>query len=95
MKTIILYTSKYGATKKYADWLAAELSCAAEETKRADIAKVQQYDTVILGGGIYAGGIAGLSFIKKNYERLKAKKLIVFAARVCQMREKEKRGSNC
>jgi len=79
MKTIILYTSKYGSTKKYADWLAAELSCEAQETKHADIAKVQQYDTVILSGGIYAGGIAGLSFIKKNYEKLKVKKLIVFA----------------
>ena len=33
---------------------------------------------VILGGGIYASGIAGLSFLKKNIEKLKEKKLIVF-----------------
>ena len=28
--------------------------------------------------GIYASGIAGLSFLKKNIEKLKGKKLIVF-----------------
>ncbi|MCL2791512.1 MAG: flavodoxin domain-containing protein [Spirochaetaceae bacterium] len=78
-KTIVLYRSKYGATKKYADWLAEELSCDVLDTKQADISKVGQYDIVILGGGIYAGGIAGLSFIKKHYKALKDKKIIIFA----------------
>jgi len=78
-KTIILYQSKYGATKKYAEWLSEELSCDVMITKESDIKTVQQYDIAILGGGIYAGGIAGLSFIKKHYEVLKNKKVIVFA----------------
>ncbi len=33
---------------------------------------------IILGGGIYASGVAGLSFLKKHIEQLKNKKVIVF-----------------
>jgi len=79
MKTVILYQSKYGSTKKYTEWLAAELSCDVIETRQAKIDEIQKYDIVILGGGIYAGGIAGISFIKKNFEKLRDKKVIVFA----------------
>lgn len=78
MKGIILYQSKYGATKKYAEWLSAETGFSAVETKKADINGVRQYDVIILGGGLYASGIAGLSFLKKNIDVLKNKNIIVF-----------------
>lgn len=78
-RCVVLYQSKYGTTKQYAEWLAEELSCDLIETKKARISHIEKYDTVILGGGIYASGIAGFSFLKKHYERLKNKKLIVFA----------------
>ena len=78
MKGIILYTSKYGATKRYADWLAEETGFDVLETKKAKIEDVKQYDTIILGGGVYAMGIAGLSFLKKNIGELQGKKVIVF-----------------
>lgn len=29
MNCIVLYKSKYGATKKYAEWIAEELNCEA------------------------------------------------------------------
>lgn len=77
-KGIILYQSKYGATKKYAKWLKEATQFECMETKRADIKKVQEYDVIILGGGIYASGIAGLSFLKKNIPYLKHKKIVVF-----------------
>lgn len=77
---IILYKSKYGATKKYAEWLKEATKFDCIETKKADIDKVKEYDVIILGGGIYASGIAGLSFLKKNIHILKGKKIIVFCA---------------
>lgn len=76
---LVMYQSKYGATKKYAEWLAEKLSCDLIKTKDANINKVIKYDTIILGGGIYASGIAGISFLKKNYTKLKDKKIVVFA----------------
>lgn len=78
MKGIILYTSKYGATKRYADWLAAESGFDCIETKNAKIEDVIRYDAIILGGGIYASGISGLSFLKKNIGKLQGRKVIVF-----------------
>ena len=75
---VILYRSKYGATKKYADWLCEATGFDIAETSKADIRKVEQYETVILCGGIYASGIAGLSFLRKNCDRLKEKKIAVF-----------------
>ena len=33
---------------------------------------------IVLGGGLYASGIAGVSFLKKNWQRLKGKKIAVF-----------------
>jgi menaquinone-dependent protoporphyrinogen IX oxidase len=78
-KIIVIYQSKYGATKKYAEWLSEDLSCDLIETKKANIDKIKEYDTIILGGGIYATGISGISFLKKNYKRLMDKKIVVFA----------------
>lgn len=78
MKGIIFYTSKYGATKKYAEWLVEETGFDCIETKKANLNEIKQYDTIILGGGVYASGIAGLSFLKKNIMDLKGKRIIVF-----------------
>lgn len=77
-KGIILYQSKYGATKKYAQWLQEETGFDLQETKSADIKQVREYDTIILGGGVYASGIAGLSFLKKNIDNLTGKRILVF-----------------
>lgn len=75
---IILYRSKYGATKKYADWLCEATGFDIIETAKADIKQAMQYETVILCGGIYASGISGISFLRKNYDKLKSKRLAVF-----------------
>lgn len=78
-KGIILYQSKYGATKKYADWLVEETGFDCVETKNAKVVNLQEYDVIILGGGVYASGIAGLQFLKKNIGQLADKKNVVFA----------------
>ena len=70
MNGVILYQSKYGATKRYAEWLSEEIGFQCIETKKADINEIITYDPIILGGGIYASGIAGLSFLKKNINKL-------------------------
>lgn len=77
MKTIVVYKSKYGYTKKYAQWLVESLDCDIKEN--ASLADVMGYDTIIYGGGIYAGRINGAKLITKNLEKLSGKKLALFA----------------
>lgn len=87
-KGIILYQSKYGATKKYADWLVEETEYDCIETKNAKVENLQNYDVIILGGGIYASSIAGLQFIRKNIGQLADKKIVVFAVGASPYKEK-------
>ena len=78
-KGIILYQSKYGATKKYINWLVEETEYEYIETRKVKVAELKEYDVIILGGGVYASGIAGLHFLKKNIKHLTNKKIVVFA----------------
>ncbi len=78
MKPIVLYRSKYGSTKNYASWIADELSCKALDAKGLDAGILDDYDTIIYGGGLYAEIIAGVSLITKNIDKLSGKKLVVF-----------------
>ena len=65
-KGIIIYQSKYGATEKYAGWLREMTGFACVQASKAALDEVARYHVVVFCGGIYASGIAGLSFLKKN-----------------------------
>ena len=78
MKGIIIYKSKYGSTKKYAEWLKEATGFEMVEADKAKIDEAARCDTIIFGGGIYAGGIAGVNFLKKNIAKLKGKKIVAF-----------------
>ena len=77
-KTAVVFQSKYGSTKKYAQWIAEALSCDLLERKNVKTEDLKTYDTIVYGGGLYAGGVSGLELITKNYESLADKNLILF-----------------
>ncbi len=79
MKTLIVYWSKTGFVKKYAEWLAEELSADIISGKKIKKEELNKYDSFIFGGSLYAVGINGADFIKKNIKELEAKKTAVFA----------------
>ena len=78
MNTIVIYKSKYGSTKQYAEWIAEELSCTAVEAKSVKPDELAKYDTIIYGGGLYAEIINGVSLITKNIQKLSDKKIVIF-----------------
>lgn len=78
MSKIVIYKSKYGATKKYAEWIAEELNCEAVDAKDVTVDDILKYDTIVYGGGLYAETINGVILLTKNMEKLKNKKLIVY-----------------
>ena len=77
MKAIVAYRSKSGYTKRYAQWIAEELGCDIKEDP--ELSDIIGYDTVIYGGGMYAGGFNGVKLITKNLDKLKGKRIALFA----------------
>lgn len=89
MKTAVIYRSHYGSTEKYAKWLAEDLGAdllKADAVKPADFSR---YDTVVYGGGLYAGGVNGLALLTKNMESLRDKRLFLFAVGASDMNRPE------
>lgn len=62
----IIYKSKYGTTKQYAEWIAEALDAKLMEASSVSPAQLESFDAVIYGGGLYAGGISGIKLITKN-----------------------------
>jgi menaquinone-dependent protoporphyrinogen IX oxidase len=48
------------------------------KSRKTDIKDLAKYDVVILAGGIYASGIAGLAFLRKHIKQLENKRIAVF-----------------
>lgn len=74
MKIAVIYQSKYGTTKQYAAWIAAELDADLIERASIKPQRLLDYDVVIYGGGLYAGGILGSKLVTKR----PCKKLVLF-----------------
>lgn len=87
MKTLVIYKSKTGFTKKYAEWIAEELSADIIHAPNVTANMLSAYDCVIYGGGLYVVGINGVKLITQNIDKLKDKKVIVFATGMSPFRE--------
>ena len=65
MKTLILYGSQYGTTKRYADELSRLTGLPAVSYEKApDLAGCEQ---IVYLGGLYAGGVKGLKQAVKKF----------------------------
>lgn len=74
MKAIVIFSSKYGTTEKYARWISEAIDAPCYEASDIKPAALSDYDLVIYGGGLYAGGISGVKLVTNN----PCKRLIVF-----------------
>lgn len=72
--TAVIYKSSYGSTKQYAEWIAQELGADLFEHDEINIKDLEQYNLVVYGSGLYAGGIGGVELVIKN----NVKKLVIF-----------------
>ena len=78
-RTVVIYKSKHGSTKQYAEWIGEELDCPVIAEKDFSKKDFDKYDNIIFGGCVQAGGIMGFDLIKKNMRRLEEKKIVTFA----------------
>ena len=77
--TIIIYKSKTGFTKRYAEWITEQIDCQAIPFDQIENIDLSKYNIIIYGAGLHAGQIQGLSKFKKKVMNLESKNIIVFA----------------
>jgi len=82
MKVLIVFTGKYGSSGMYANRLAEEFgdNSQAVDVKQAKKIDLEQWDGIIVGGGVYMGKTPRTlkSFLKKYVNALKSKKIGLF-----------------
>ena len=78
MKTIVIYNSQTGFTKRYAEWIAEASGADCLELSVAKKKDLTSYDAIIFGGWACAGSISKISWFKSNIDQWVNKKLIAF-----------------
>lgn len=79
MKVLIIYHSKTGFSKRYAQWLAEALDCQAIPFKERKRVSENDYEKIIFFGGLYAGQMSGLKWLKNKLPELSGKRLAAVA----------------
>ena len=75
MNNIIIYGSKYGTTEQYAKELSKRLNIEAIEYENVN--NINDYDTIIYLGGLYAGGVLGMSKTLKKLNDISNKRIFI------------------
>ncbi len=78
MKTVIIYNSQTGFTKRYAEWIAEETGGDCLELSAAKKKDLTSYDAIVFGGWACAGNISKIGWFKSNMEKWTDKKLAAF-----------------
>ncbi|MDE6639689.1 MAG: flavodoxin domain-containing protein [Acetatifactor sp.] len=78
MKTIVIYNSQTGFTKRYAQWIAEASGADCFSLSEAKKKNIADYDAIIYGSWACAGGISKLGWFKNNIGKWADKKLIAF-----------------
>ena len=81
MKTLIIYTSQTGFTKKYAGWIAERMGADTLELKEArkkDAGFFAGYDAIVYGGWATAGNVAKSKWFLDHVGAWKDKRLAIF-----------------
>jgi len=74
MRRVILYQSKFGSAKQYADWLREDLGNGDLMNLRDfDASELEGYEQVVVVSSIYVGEVMAMSFLKKHWQLLKEK----------------------
>ena len=81
MKTLIIYTSQTGFTKKYAEWLAGRTGgdvIELKEAKKKEDAFYGGYEAIVYGGWAMAGKLVKFDWFLGKSVNWKDKKLAAF-----------------
>ncbi|MBQ6583286.1 MAG: hypothetical protein IJH77_05620 [Mogibacterium sp.] len=69
-RAIVIYSSKRGSTRQYAEWIAEDLGCSAVPLEQADPASLPSYDVIVYGAWLRGSGILGWKEIQPHLRDL-------------------------
>lgn len=75
---LVLYTTKHGATQRYAQRIGQPLDALVKEAAYARLERAKTYDVIVLGCPVYMGKIKGLDFFADHAKELTDKRLVLF-----------------
>ena len=78
MKTIVIYNSQTGFTKRYAEWIAEAAGADCLELSAAKRKSMDTYEAIVFGSWACAGSISKLKWFKSNLDKWSDKRLIAF-----------------
>lgn len=78
MKTVVIYNSQTGFTKRYAQWIAEAAGADCLELASAKKKSMDEYEAIVFGGWACAGSISKINWFKSNIDKWADKKLITF-----------------
>lgn len=77
-KTAIIYSSRYGATQRYAEALARLAEADLFAAHAVAPARLAAYHTLVFGGGVYVGRIDGVKLLAKHAAAWPDQRLALF-----------------
>lgn len=86
---VVIFASKYGSAKRYAQWISQALSCPLLEQKDCSGKELARYETIIYGGGLYAGGVNGIKLLSQNWQLISDKHVILFTCGIADPADPE------
>lgn len=78
MATLVVYESKYGSTKQYAEWIATEIGAELKHISDVSVTDLARFERVIIGGYLHMGKIIGVKFLCDEWNVLQNKNVILF-----------------
>ena len=78
VKILIVYQSKYGSTKQYAEWIQQDTGGDLINIENGDKPDLASYDIIIIGSSVRVGNIVIAPFIRDHWSVMKGKKVILF-----------------
>jgi flavodoxin len=77
-RVLILYQSKYGSTRQYADWIHKDIPSEIVDVDEGDKPEFAEYDVIVFGGSVRMGRIAIAPLIVESWNAVKGGKVVLF-----------------
>ena len=80
MRTLVIYESQTGCTKRYAEDIAKAVQADVIPLKKFKAKMIKDYDVIVFGGWVRGTQIMGLNDFLADYDAMEGKDVIVFSS---------------